>query len=149
MPELGLNISSKPIKEFSNDVEIVYGATSSKGERFLVKFVNISKAFDLGIMSCIDYNKQVLLNNIDTPAFPEHILQIRDQLQNNEVMGLVSQHYETTLQKYMFATNISEKEALEIFNQTLKAVYSLTMMGYLHKNIRPAHFVKCGKYWKL
>jgi hypothetical protein len=49
----------------------------------------------------------------------------------------------------MFATNISEKEALEIFNQTLKAVYSLTMMGYLHKNIRPAHFVKCGKYWKL
>lgn len=57
MPELDLNISSKPIKELSNDVEIVYSAMSSKGERFLVKFVNISKAFDLGIMSCIDYNK--------------------------------------------------------------------------------------------
>jgi hypothetical protein len=90
MPELDLNISSKAIKELSNDVEIVYSAISSKGERFLVKFVNISKAFDLGIMTCIDYNKEVLLNNIDTPAFPEHILTFRDELQNNEVMGLVS-----------------------------------------------------------
>jgi hypothetical protein len=49
----------------------------------------------------------------------------------------------------MYTVNISEKEALDIFYQVLKAIYSITMMGYLHKNIRPAHFVKCGKLWKL
>jgi hypothetical protein len=57
MPELDINISNKPVKELSNDVEMVYGATNTKGEKFLVKFVNIAKAYDLGIIGCLDYNK--------------------------------------------------------------------------------------------
>lgn len=82
MPELDINISNKPVKELSNDVEMVYGATNSRGEKFLVKLVNIEKAYKLGIASCLEYNKEVLLNNVDTPAFPEHLLRFTDELQN-------------------------------------------------------------------
>jgi serine/threonine protein kinase len=31
----------------------------------------------------------------------------------------------------------------------VKAVYSLIMNGYWHRNIRAEHFVRCGKVWKL
>jgi hypothetical protein len=57
MPELDINVSNKLSKELSNEVELVYEANSTKGEKFLVKFVNIKKAFELGIMPCLDYNR--------------------------------------------------------------------------------------------
>jgi len=57
MPDLDINISQKPVKELSNEIELVYGANNTKGEKFLVKFVNTQRAFDLGIMPCLDYNK--------------------------------------------------------------------------------------------
>lgn len=38
---------------------------------------------------------------------------------------------------------------MNIFDQIVRAVYSLIMNGYWHRNIRAEHFVKCGKLWKL
>ena len=57
MSVLDINISNKPNKQLSNEVEMVYNATNTKGEKLLVKFVNIEKALHLGITPCIDYNK--------------------------------------------------------------------------------------------
>ena len=44
---------------------------------------------------------------------------------------------------------IEQVEALEIFEQCMKAIYSLYMAGFWHRNIRPEHFVKVKKTWKL
>jgi hypothetical protein len=32
----------------------------------------------------------VLLNMCETPAFPAHLLQFKDELQNSEITGMVS-----------------------------------------------------------
>ena len=36
-----------------------------------------------------------------------------------------------------------------IFEQIVKAIYSLYMAGFWHRNIRPEHFVKSEGVWKL
>jgi hypothetical protein len=38
---------------------------------------------------------------------------------------------------------------MRIFDNILKAVYSIYSNGYWHKNIRPEHFVKIDNIWKL
>ena len=42
-----------------------------------------------------------------------------------------------------------EKEALDIFGQIMKSIYSLLKDGVLMGNIRAEHFVKVGNLWKL
>ncbi len=46
-------------------------------------------------------------------------------------------------------TRINESEALRIFDNVLKAIYSIYANGYWHKSIRPEHFVKIDNAWKL
>ncbi len=38
---------------------------------------------------------------------------------------------------------------MKIFDQIVRAVYSLIMSGYWHRNIRAEHFVKSGETWKM
>jgi hypothetical protein len=38
---------------------------------------------------------------------------------------------------------------MAVFDQIVRAVYSIVMNGYWHRNVRAEHFVKCGKAWKL
>lgn len=64
-------------------------------------------------------------------------------------MGLITDVYECNLQQYIDKAHISEKDALDIFSQVVKAIYSLVMNGYWHRNIRPDHFVRVDKVWKL
>ena len=54
-----------------------------------------------------------------------------------------------TLETYLKSKVIEEKEALAIFKQITKAIYSLYMAGFWHRNIRPEHFVKVGEMWKM
>lgn len=49
----------------------------------------------------------------------------------------------------MRTNRITEVEALKIFDDVLKAIYSIYSNGYWHKSIRPENFVKIGNVWKL
>ena len=44
---------------------------------------------------------------------------------------------------------MAEPEALTVFSQLIKAVYSLWVGGYVHRNLRAEHFVLGKDVWKL
>jgi len=49
----------------------------------------------------------------------------------------------------MTKQKINEKEALEIIDHIVKAVYSVMKAGFQPRNVRPDQFVCVGKTWKL
>lgn len=65
------------------------------------------------------------------------------------MVGLVTRPYTTTLDKYTKKHKTNEKEALKIFDQIMKSVYSLYVAGFISKNVRSQHFVLVNKTWKL
>ena len=76
-------------------------------------------------------------------------MKIEEEITNKAVTGFVTAPYTTTLDKYTKQSKISEKEALVIFDQIVKAVYSLYVSGFQTKNLRAQHFVLSKKVWKL
>jgi hypothetical protein len=82
-------------------------------------------------------------------AFPEQINKIIISVPNDGMFTFITEPYETNLEEYMRTTRITEVQALQIFDNVLKAVYSVYVSGYWHKCIRPEHFVKVGNTWKL
>ena len=45
--------------------------------------------------------------------------------------------------------SLTESQALEIFDQIMRVIYSLHLKGYTHHELRSDHFVKCENVWKL
>ena len=82
-------------------------------------------------------------------AFPDHINNISISIPNDGLFTFISQAYDTNLETYMKTTLITETEQHRIFDNVLKAVYSVFGNGYWHKCIRPEHFVRIGNVWKL
>lgn len=81
--------------------------------------------------------------------FPQHFLKIESEISNKDVVGFVRQPYNTNLQIYLRGKTLTEKDVLQIFDQILKAVYSLFQEGYATRNLRTQHFVLSEKLWKL
>ncbi len=81
--------------------------------------------------------------------FPQHFVKIESEISNKDVVGLVRQPYNTNLQIYLRGKTLTEKDVLQIFDQILKAVYSLFQEGYATRNLRTQHFVLSDKLWKL
>lgn len=58
--------------------------------------------------------------------------------------------YEYRLDEYLRKKGPqSEKNALLIFSDIIKASFSLIMAGFYHRNLRPEHFVLVDNKWKL
>ena len=68
---------------------------------------------------------------------------------SSTLLGLATYPFDDTLNKYAQKQRLSEKEALYIFDQIIKSIYSLYLEGYTTRNIRSEHFVIQHKVCKL
>ena len=57
--------------------------------------------------------------------FPQHFLKIEEEMNSSTVTGFLTKPYQTSLEKHLRNKKLNEKEAMTIFDQIVKAVYSL------------------------
>lgn len=106
-----------------------------QGARLFAKLISIERSEQKGFDECLQFNNEVL-EDLDELIFKENLLAIRAQVSNEEMMGLVTDPYDTNLAQLILNKVLTEQECMEIFDQVLRAAYSLVMNGYWHRNLR-------------
>jgi hypothetical protein len=74
---------------------------------------------------------------------------MEEEITSRDVTAIITKPYQSTLEKYIKSKKINEKEALGIFDQILKAVYSLWMDDTITRNLRSQHIVLSNNKWRL
>ncbi len=110
-------------------------AVNRQGSKLYAKLISIEKSEQKGFDECLQFNNEVL-EDLDELIFKDHFLAIRAQVSNEEMMGLITDPYDCTLTQLITSKILTELECMDIFDQILKAAYSLVMNGYWHRNLR-------------
>lgn len=141
-----ITFSPAPFKK--NTVYSLHKALK-KNQEYYAKILALSTLDEYELNDVIDFNISALEETVEY-IYPDSFLYIEDARQQNQSIVLLTKKYEARLDEYLLTAGPRpEKQALIIFQDILKAVYSLVMNGYWHRNLRAEHFVKIGDHWKL
>ena len=106
------------------------------------------KLEELNMLESSEYNQSVL-SDLSDQTFPENFLEIQYTYAIPDGFIFVTEQYDHNLETYLKSKVIEEKEALSIFREIIKSVFSTYTAGFWHRNVRPEHFVKVKNTWKM
>lgn len=142
-----LEILNEKVEEFSNGDVIVKMAKGSQGNLF-IKIMSINKIDELHISENLDFNKCVM-GDLESMLFHDNLLQLEEEVSSSTMVGFVTRPYQHNLCKYVKKKKVQEKEALSIFDEIVKGIYSLYLEEYLTRQVRSEHIVYSEGHWRL
>jgi predicted membrane-bound spermidine synthase len=77
------------------------------------------------------------------------LLRWEEEINNSTIVGFITKPFEYSLFDFVKSKKIQEKEAMKIFDQIIKAIYSLYQEEFLTRQVRSEHIVFSEGKWKL
>ena len=112
-----------------------------------VQIFNVKSLQTYNLVDTFEYNKDIF-GSVHDRVYPDSLLELKFE-EDDQKLLFIQDFYELTLDNHIKNKISSEQEALRIFQDVLKSVYSFSFESLPQRNIRPEHFAFVDGKWKL